>query len=68
MKEEELKRKYDIHINKYISEHKHEQQQTIKHQNDNGVRQSHLCLWAFVLVGEAFLFMFKASKLHHNNA
>jgi hypothetical protein len=64
MKEEELKRKYDIHINIYISEHKHEEQQTIKNQNDNGVRQSRLRLQAFVLVGEAFLFPFKDLNVH----
>jgi hypothetical protein len=49
-------------------EHKHEEQQTIKHQSDNGVRQSRLCLWAFVSVGEDFLFMFKDLKIHHNSA
>jgi hypothetical protein len=68
MKEEELKRKHDSHIKIYRSEHKHEEQQTIKHQSDNGVRQSRLRLWAFVSVGEAFLFMFKDLKVHHNSA
>ena len=50
----------------YRSWNKHEEQQTIKHQDDNGLRQSRLRLWAFVSVGEAFLFLFKALKLHHN--
>jgi hypothetical protein len=37
-------------------------QQTITAKVDNWVQQSHLHLWAFVLVGEAFLFMFEASN------
>ena len=60
MKEEELKRKYGNHKNIYISEHKHEEQQTIKHKSDHEVRQSHLRLWAFVSMGEALLFLLKA--------
>jgi hypothetical protein len=67
MKEEELKSNYDIHINIYRSEHNHDEQQTIKHQSDNGVQQSHLHPPAFSSVGEAFLFMFKSLKLHCNN-
>jgi hypothetical protein len=60
--------KHDSHKEIYISEHKHEEQQTIKHQSDNRVRQSRLRLWAFVSVGEALLFMFKYLKVHHNSA
>jgi hypothetical protein len=55
-----------MHI--YRSEIKQEEQQTIEHQSDNGVRQSRLRLWAFVSVGEAFLFLFKDLKVHHNSA
>jgi hypothetical protein len=55
-----------MHI--YSSEINQEEQQTIEHQSGNGVRQSRLCLWAFVSVGEALLFMLKALKWHHNNA
>ena len=40
-------------------------QQTLNNKVDNGVRQSRLRLWAFVLVGEAFLFFSNASKVHH---
>jgi hypothetical protein len=43
-------------------------QQTIDNKVDNEVRQYNLCLWAFVSVGEAFLFLFKNSKLHHKSA
>jgi hypothetical protein len=39
-----------------------------KHQCDNGVRQSRLRLWAFVSVGEAFLFLFKDLNVHHESA
>ena len=42
-------------------------QQTIKHQSDNGVRQSRRRLRAFVSMGEDFLFLFKYLKVHHNN-
>ena len=34
----------------------------------NGVWQYRLCLQAFVLVGEAFLFLLKGSKVHHKSA
>ena len=44
------------------------QQQTITREVDNGVRQSRLRLRAFVLVGEAFLFMFEYLKVHHKSA
>jgi hypothetical protein len=67
-KEEDLKRKYGIHIKIYRYEHNHEEQQTIKHQCDNRVRQSHLRLQAFVSVGDAFLFLFKYLKVNHNSA
>ena len=46
---------------------KHEEQQTIKHQSDNEVRKSLLCLQAFISVGEDLLFMFKDFKVHHNS-
>jgi hypothetical protein len=39
-----------------------------KHQCDNGVQQSRLRLRAFVLVGEAFLFIFEALNVHHESA
>jgi hypothetical protein len=68
MNEEDLMMKLSIHINMNISINKHEEHQTIKHQSDNGVRQSRLHLRAFVSVGEAFLFLFKDLKLHHNSA
>jgi hypothetical protein len=60
--------KHDIHKEIYRSEHKHEEQQTITREVDNRVRQSRLRLWAFVSVGEAFLFLFKDLKVHHNSA
>ena len=68
MKEEELKMKHGSHKEIYRSGNKQEEQQTIKHQSDNGVRQSRLRLRAFVSVGEAFLFLFKSLKVHHNSA
>jgi hypothetical protein len=68
MKEEELKRKHSSHKIIYRSEHKHEEQQTIKHQSDNGVRQSRLRLRAFVSVGEAFLFLFEDLNVHHESS
>jgi hypothetical protein len=43
-------------------------QQTITTKVVNEVRQSRLRLRAFVLVGEAFLFLLKYSKVHHNSA
>jgi hypothetical protein len=43
-------------------------QQTINTKVDNGVRQSRLRLRAFVSVGEAFLFLFEASNVHHKSA
>jgi hypothetical protein len=51
----------------YISGNKQEEQQTIRHQSDKRVWQSSLRLRAFVLVGEDFLFLFKALKGHHNS-
>jgi hypothetical protein len=68
MKEEELMKKYGSHINSYIYESKHNETTNHKHQCDNGVRQSRLCLRAFVSVGEYFLFMFEALNVHHNSA
>jgi hypothetical protein len=59
--------KHDIYIHIYRSEIKQEEWQTIKHQSDNGVRKYRLRLRAFVSVGEAFLFMFKNLKVHHNS-
>jgi hypothetical protein len=68
MKEEELMMKHGSH-NKYTDlEISMKKQQTITTKVDNGVRQSRLRLWAFVSVGEAFLFLFKASKVHHKSA
>jgi hypothetical protein len=43
------------------------EQQTINNKIDNGVQQSRLLLWAFVSMGEAFLFLLKTSKLHHKS-
>jgi hypothetical protein len=61
--------KHSSHINIYRSvEISIKQQQTTTREVDNGVRQSRLRLWAFVSVGEAFLFMFKDLKIHHNSA
>jgi hypothetical protein len=54
-----------MHICK--SELKQEEKQIIEHQSDNEVRQSHLRLWDFVSVGDAFLFMFKYLKVHHSS-
>jgi hypothetical protein len=68
MKEEELMIKHGRHINIYRSRNKHENHQTITTKVDNGVQQSRLHLRAFVSVGEAFLFLFKASNIHHNSA
>jgi hypothetical protein len=44
------------------------EQQTINNNVDNEVCQSRLRLWAFVSVGEAFLFMFEASNVNHKSA
>jgi hypothetical protein len=69
MKEEELMMKHGSHKAIYRSGNKHEE--TTNHKTkkvDNGVRQSRLHLWAFVSVGEAFLFLFKASIVHHKSA
>jgi hypothetical protein len=68
MKEEELMKKHGIHKAIYRSGNKHKEQQTINTKVDNGVQQSRLRLWAFVSVGEAFLFMFEASNVHHKSA
>jgi hypothetical protein len=68
MKEEELKRKHRSHKIIFKSKHNHEEQQTITREADNRVRQSRPCLWAFVSVGEAFLFLFKDLQVHHNSA
>jgi hypothetical protein len=43
-------------------------QQTITTKVVNDVRQSRLRLRAFVLVDEAFLFILKDSKVHHNSS
>jgi hypothetical protein len=60
--------KHGSHI-KYIDlEIKHKNHQTITTKVDNEVQQYRLHLWAFVSMGEAFLFLFKASKVHHKNA
>ena len=67
MKEEELDMKHSSHNIIYISEHKHEEQQTITREDDNGVCQSHLHLRAFVSVGEAFLFLFNSLKIHQKS-
>ena len=56
--------KHENHKVIYRSEHKHEEQQTITSEFDNRVRQSCLRLRAFVSVGEALLFLFKASNVH----
>jgi hypothetical protein len=56
-------------IKKYIDmEISMKKQQTINNKVDNRVRQSRLRLSAFVSMGEAFLFLFKASKVHHKSA
>ena len=68
MKEEDLMKKHNNHKAIYRSGNKHEETTNHKHQSDNGVRQSRLCLRAFVLVGEAFLFMFEASNVHHKRS
>ena len=52
----------------YRSGNKHKNHQTITEKVVNGVRQYRLRLRAFVSVGEAFLFLFKASKIHHKSA
>ena len=54
-----------MHI--YRSKIKQEGKQTIEHQSNNGVQQSCLRLRTFVLVGEAFLFLFKDLKVHHDS-
>jgi hypothetical protein len=63
MKEEELMMKHDSHKAIYRSENKHEKQQTINNKVDNRVRQSRLCLWAFVSVGEVFLISVQSFKI-----
>jgi hypothetical protein len=68
MKEEELKMKHGSHKSIYKYGNNHKGTTNHKHQSDNGVRQSRLHLQAFVSVGEAFLFLFQALKVHHNNA
>jgi hypothetical protein len=40
----------------------------VQHQSDNRVRKYHLRVWAFLSVGEDFLFMFEALKKSHKNA
>jgi hypothetical protein len=60
--------KHDSHKEIYRSKNKHEEQQTITREVDNRVRKSRLCLWAFVSVGEAFLFLFEASNVHHKSS
>jgi hypothetical protein len=67
MKEEELMMYHGSHNKIYRSRNKHKNQQTITTKVVNGVQQYHLCLWAFVSVGKAFLFIFKSSKLHHKS-
>jgi hypothetical protein len=59
--------KQSNHYKIYRYGNKHKDQQTITIKVDNGVRQYHLRLWAFVLVGEALLFLFEASNVHHKS-
>jgi hypothetical protein len=68
MKEEELMKKHGNHKAIYRYGNKHEETTNHKHQSDNRVRQSRLRLWAFVSVGEAFLFLFKDLNVHHKSA
>jgi hypothetical protein len=68
MKEEELMKEHNNHNKICISEHKHEEQQTITREVITEFINSRLRLWAFVLVGEAFLFLLKDLKIYHNNA
>ena len=60
-------RKHGIHINIYISESNHNETTNHYKRSDNGVQESRLRLWAFVSVGEAFLFLFEALKVHHES-
>ena len=68
MKEEELMKKHGSDKEIYRYGNKPKGTTNHKHQSDSGVRQSHLCLRAFVSVGEAFLFMFEALNAHHKSA
>jgi hypothetical protein len=55
--------KHGVHKEIYRSGNKHEETANHNSKIVNGVRQSRLRLKAFVSVGEAFLFMLKASKV-----
>jgi hypothetical protein len=68
MKEEEFNEETWQPYNIYRSGNKHKGTTNHKHQSDNGVRQSCLHLWAFVSMGEDFLFMFEALNVHHKSS
>ena len=59
--------KHGSQYNIYRSGNKQKNQQTITTKVVNVVRKYCLRLWAFVSVGEAFLFLFEALKVHHNS-
>jgi hypothetical protein len=56
------------HKNMYKYGNEHKESTNHNRKIVNGVRQYRLRLWAFVSVGEAFLFIFKASNVNHKNS
>jgi hypothetical protein len=68
MKDEDLIKKHISHKAIYRSELKNEEQQTINTNVITEFGNLKLRLRAFVSVGEAFLFLLEALKVHHNSA